>query len=392
MSVNFKANIWKFYLFKVFTSFALFVPIMVLFWQDNGLSFTEIMLLQSVFSISVVLFEIPSGYFADIFGRKNALILASLAFPVAIFLYAISHSFWIFLLGEISMAFALSMISGADAAFLFDTLKEVGRENEYTKFWGNATAIRFITIAVSNVVGGFLGQIDFRLTFYAVLPFAFCLLPLSRSMIEPARYKLVIKKNYAFTLIKIIKTHLIDNLKIRWLIIYSSIIYLFFQSALWFYQPYMSLSGLEIIHFGLIFASFQIVAAISSKYASRIEKFFGRKTSLILLMFIVATSNILLGSFVFTFSFLFAFLHQFVRGFKLVVISNYINSLVKSDVRATVLSGERFIENIFFAIFIPFIGWFADVYTLLQAFLLMGISVFVIGGVILIFMHRNKLF
>jgi len=46
--------------------FLLIMPIIVLFFQKNGLSMKDILLLQSVFSISIVLFEIPSGYFSDV--------------------------------------------------------------------------------------------------------------------------------------------------------------------------------------------------------------------------------------------------------------------------------------------------------------------------------------
>jgi len=58
-------------LFQAFSALSFFVPIIVLFWQENDLNLTQIMILQSLFSLTVVLLEIPSGYFADVFGRKN---------------------------------------------------------------------------------------------------------------------------------------------------------------------------------------------------------------------------------------------------------------------------------------------------------------------------------
>ena len=47
------------------------MPIIVIFFKENGLSLTQIMILQSVYSLTVALTEIPSGYFADFFGRKK---------------------------------------------------------------------------------------------------------------------------------------------------------------------------------------------------------------------------------------------------------------------------------------------------------------------------------
>lgn len=73
-----KSNIWKFYLFDIFAAMIFAVPIIVLFWQDNGLSLTQVMILQSIFSLMIVILEIPTGYFADIYGRKNVLFLSGL--------------------------------------------------------------------------------------------------------------------------------------------------------------------------------------------------------------------------------------------------------------------------------------------------------------------------
>lgn len=61
-----QSNIWKLLTISGIGLFLLIIPIMIPFYQSNGLTMKDIFLLQSIFSISVVLFEIPSGYFADV--------------------------------------------------------------------------------------------------------------------------------------------------------------------------------------------------------------------------------------------------------------------------------------------------------------------------------------
>ena len=72
-----ESNILKLYFFEsLFMSIAFTIPTIVLFWLENGLSFMEIMILQSFFALMIVLIEVPSGYIADIIGRKKTIILA----------------------------------------------------------------------------------------------------------------------------------------------------------------------------------------------------------------------------------------------------------------------------------------------------------------------------
>jgi len=68
-------NLYKLYLIKIAKWFSLVMPIVVLFYNDNGLKQYDIFLLQGIYSIAIVLLEIPSGYFADVLGRVPFLAL-----------------------------------------------------------------------------------------------------------------------------------------------------------------------------------------------------------------------------------------------------------------------------------------------------------------------------
>jgi len=385
-----KSNIWKFYLFQILTGLTFFVPIIVLFWQTNGLNLTQVMILQSLFALAVVVLEIPTGYFADIFGRRKSLIFAASFLALGSFAYSLGYNFYQFLIAEILLAFGVSLVSGTDSALVYDTLKDLKQEKLYKKIWGNAIFYYLIATSIACVIGGFIGKINFRWTFYAMLPFMILLIPLSFSLKEPKRHKFIFKRDYLFELFKILKVSLIKNKKIRWLIIYSAIIVGFNSAVLWFYQPYFKLSGLDIFYFGFVFAAFNIVAAISSKYAHQIEEKIGPKYSLFMLVVLVGVSYFLMSNFIYLFSFSFAFLQQFVRGFSKPVITDYINKLTSSDIRATVLSAQNLVGKLFYAAIIPFAGWFADVYTLTQALTVLGITTFVAGITILVILHKVK--
>ena len=109
-------NIPKLYILVIMRWLLFIMPIIVLFFYENGLNQTEIMILQSIFSIGVVIFEIPSGYFSDVIGRKRTMVIGSVISTIAFGIYAFSSGFWGFLVAELILGLGASFISGTDSA------------------------------------------------------------------------------------------------------------------------------------------------------------------------------------------------------------------------------------------------------------------------------------
>lgn len=216
------------------------------------------------------------------------------------------------------------------------------------------------------------------------------LVPLSLSFTEPQRHKTVFTKNHMHDIFKALKTSILKNIKLRWLFVYSATIVGFISISYYLYQPYFELSGLDITYFGFVFAGFNLVSALSSKYSHLLERKIGRKYSLILLFILIGFGYLLMSNFIYLFSFCFAFLIQFVKGFSSVVISDYVHQLTESNIRATVLSAKSLIEKMFYAIMTPIIGWIVDIYTLQWALALSGIFVLIAGIPILLLLWKNK--
>jgi len=377
-----ESNIWKFYLYQILYSLMFFTPIIVLFYQNNGLSLTQIMTIQSINSVLWILMEVPSGYFADVVGRKKSLMLTGIFATLSMLIFGLSFNFYHFLIASLLWALAGAFISGADSAFIYDTLKDLKKEHLYKKVWGNTVFFYSLGVSAASIIGGLLGGINFRYVFFAMLPFYLFLIPLALSFHEPKKHEILSAKNHILDLFKSIKSSVFQNKKIRSLIIYSAIVVSAIDVAYYLYQPYFKLSGLDVIYFGVIFAVFSLIRAFSAKYSHLIETKLGQNFSIAILFILTSLCYILMGKIIFIFSFIFAFLFQFVSGFSSVVISDYINKETDSHIRATVLSVKSLVGSIFYAVAAPIVGWLVDVYTLSQALIIIGVIILVVGGIL----------
>ena len=75
----------------------LIMPIVALYYTENGLSSFDIYLLQAVYSFSVALMEIPSGYMADVLGRKKSLIIGAILGTLGFVVYSFASSLPLFM-------------------------------------------------------------------------------------------------------------------------------------------------------------------------------------------------------------------------------------------------------------------------------------------------------
>jgi MFS family permease len=385
-----ESNIWKLYLIKGIRSFMLTIPIIVLFFQENGLSMKEVFLLEALFSLAVIILEIPTGYFSDIFGRKKSIIIGGILATTGFAIYSQSYSFWGFLLAEIILGFGISFVSGADSAMLYDTLLEKGEESEYKKFEGRGSSIGMFSESMASVIGGLLALISLRFPLYCDTAVTFLVVPVALTLFEPKRHKFEVAENSLKSMLKLVKYSLHDHKEVKWLIIYSAVVSASTLTMFWFIQPYLLATKIPLGLFGIILAIFLLSASFFSWNAHRLEKILGRKKSLILLIILPAIGYFLLSSFWFIWSGIFILLFYAVRGINNPITLNYINGIISSDIRATVLSVKNLVGRLMFSIIGPIAGWMNDAYSLKTALMFSGIIFLIMGLVSLAFMKKHK--
>lgn len=386
-TINIASNIWKLYIFNWLQWFLLIIPVFVLFLQDNGLTMREVFLLQATFSVSVLLMEVPSGYFSDRIGRKITMIAGSVLGFLGILMYSLAHDFWGFFFAEILGGIGASFISGTGLAILYDTLLELGEEDQYKSKVGKMIAMSSFSEASAGIIGGTLALISLRTPLYVEAAIVFLCIPLACTLIEPQKHK---SQEPQKNMLQILKYAMIEHTEIKWLTITFALLMSSGITMFWFIQPYLQTVGLPLVFFGIFFAILRFSTGIFSLVAEKTEKRLGRKKSLILLLCLPPLGYALVGWVQALWAGVFFFVFQFVRGFAEPVLQDYVNRLVTSDMRATVLSINSLIGRFLFSVLGPLLGWINDLYSL-QTALLLGAVIFTVGGAISIFfLHKNK--
>ena len=139
--------------------FWLYLPasIGVPFFREWGrLSFTEILLIQAWFMVWNFLLDVPTGAIADHLGRRVSIASAGVLMAVGSWVYASVPRLPVFLLGEVLFAAALTLISGADEALVYDTLKSLKREGEATRIISALEGWKLAGILIGAPAGGLI--------------------------------------------------------------------------------------------------------------------------------------------------------------------------------------------------------------------------------------------
>lgn len=126
------------------------------FLLSKGLNLFEVNLVNVAFFLTLFVCEVPTGAFADVFGRKKSFLVSCVLFAIGMFVYGISEVFWQFIIAEMLVAVAATFMSGAFDAWLVDKLRHHGYEGQLNSIFAkNAQWVTFLGL-LSAFGGAFL--------------------------------------------------------------------------------------------------------------------------------------------------------------------------------------------------------------------------------------------
>ena len=131
----------------------------------RGFSLVEIGFAETLFHITSLICEIPSGMLADIYGRKKMLALGNVMAIVGDLVMVFSTDFWLVALSMPFHAMAYNFASGSGEALAYDSMKLENAEAGYEKYNSNQSIIYRIATGVSTLMAGLALYLGYRTSY-----------------------------------------------------------------------------------------------------------------------------------------------------------------------------------------------------------------------------------
>ncbi len=371
-------NINRLYLIHIFGNAQFHLVVYTLFLLSKGFTTQQFFLIEAAYYLIALVLEIPTGVFSDRISRKWSLIIASVVGIPIIPIIVFSDSFVVVLLAMSIGGIGAALTSGTDTAILYDTLKALDREDEFTRIAGKMGWYGSLSMAFAGIVGGLLAQLDMAYAWWAYFAAGQLALIEKFFLIEPPFYRST--ENAESYLQHLGKSWRMSTTGAAgYFVFYAATIWFFFSIGFWLWQPYLELSAVPLAWFGFIYALQNVIGGYTGKQAHRLEKTIGIRTALLLIPLGLAAVFILESQFVFVLGFIFIFLHATVSGPFHPLLETFINQRIPSDKRATVLSIKNMVNSLLFILISPLIGHYVDIFSLTAALLLMGVVLAVVA-------------
>lgn len=353
----------------------------VLFLLGNGLDLFQVMLINLSFMIGNFIFEIPTGAYADYFGRKKSVILSNLFLMVGLLIYFESSTIIMFIIAEVICALAFTFASGALEAWMVDSLEQKRFTGKVDFVFSQSNIISQVSILLGGLIGGYLGNINLALPFGAGAVIAFAALLVSIFFMHE---KVVNKKVLSIAgsvaqmglIAKDSITYGVQHKVVLWLI-FSTILSMFaFMPLNMYWSPRLNeLAGNQVWLMGWVWAGISLFMILGSYLVKQLLKKEKSYTWILVLATVILALPIILVSMsnVFTIVLIGFLIYEVGRGMLNPLYASYLNKFVPGEQRATILSFNSMMGKLGAGLGLVILGWIANNYSIQTSWLISGL-------------------
>lgn len=358
-------NIRLFYLRAFFMALIFSLPIWIDYYR-HFFSFSQIAFLEAMSTTMITLLELPTGALADLLGRKKTIVIGLLLWTIAnlntgIMTTAIRIvlSYALFSLGE-------ALISGSDIALLYDSLKELGRENEFAKIAARNGLIFRLSLGLSSLLGAWFYQkyngLPYIMMGLARLIAAIMVLKMIEPKIDSEKFTL---KNYLIQT-KIGFKQIFKSRYMRRLTLFYTVVGGLTWSCInYFNYAFLYEIGFNTQEQSVVFAIIYVIASLAVLYLvkifdknklNRVQIYLFFPIVIFIFFSLAGFANKLLGA-------LIIFFLLFTAMARYSLLDRMANQEFESKYRATAVSALNMLVSLFYVVIIAISGLLQDTYS-----------------------------
>lgn len=371
---------------------SLFAPVFMLYAGSKGINTFEFNMILSALMITVFIFEIPAGAFADVFGQKKSFIISMILMSIAKIIFLFSGNMIEFIAGSVVDGLAFAFFSGTIDAWTINEVKKLGVQH-YEKIFARLGKLSGYATILGGFVGGYLIKANYN--FVWMLSAALYLIIAGAAFIKMHEENNIIDRS---------KLGFRDGLKqmgkiakTSWTVIVNRKMLLFLvlidgyeiflvggTSHLW--QKYLPdiLGAVEVVSW--VWMIVAIGKMIGSHIAEKLNIRQSRKIDVMMGTYVIIAAMFVLSGLVNNgyAIILFLFVRSIIGGIKQPFMSSILNENIGDEHRSTSLSFKSQINSVFQNVGLIVMGWIAQYYGIPFGWLTTGIlllGVYLIWGV-----------
>lgn len=354
-----------------------------LFLLDAGLSSFEAFTANAFFTVGMMLFEVPTGVVADLRGRRVSFLLGALTLAVSTLLYVLlwwlKAPFWAWAVVSMLLGLGFTFFSGAVEAWLVDALRHTGYAGELDSVFGRAEAVQGFAMLAGSAAGGIIAQAtNLGVPFVLRAVLLGCTFVLAFTQMRDLGFTPARGKRPGPEVRRIFRASLRFGLgrpAVRWVMLTAPFVGGVSIYAFYAMQPYLLELYGDPHAYGIAGLAAAIVAGaqiVGGLVATRVRSLFHRRTSVLLVATSVSTIALALVSAVPNLTAVIGFLVLWSLAYAATtpVRQAYLNGLIPSQERATVLSFDSLLSSAGGVVVQPGFGRVADVWSYQPTFAL----------------------
>lgn len=252
------------------------------YFAARGLSVTQMVALEVIYSALVFALDLPTGALADRWGRKPMLLAARFFTFLEFFLIALADNFWLFLVAIVAAALGTVCFSGTGNAFVYDTLKQNGNEDDFERVQGRLSLIEETATLIGGVIGATIANFNLQLPYFITALFSALAWFVTLTLHEPRNTQAPSDQVEDETSSANFIAHMRDSLRLalshstlRVILLYGALLGAVFVYADEFNQVYANAIGVPLYGFGVLTVGTTGMFALGAALAYRVRARFG---------------------------------------------------------------------------------------------------------------------